>query len=240
MRKYIILLLIIALSAGGLYYTFSDVSYDYYDEAKVLYDEGQYKKAHDLLEIGLSKNPLNRKIIALKGKVYPIVEGQQNLKEAEAKYQEAINLALNGQISSAKLSMSKAYELASKVTSTSMVKDKADELLRKIERDSTLVLENAPEARYKNALKHEGDGNLLRAYEALSNIDVQNEKVRRKMSDIAFRLGEERYSGFAGKPSVNEHLVRDAIYWYSQVQPFDDNYEKAEQRINELKLMNTK
>lgn len=239
MRKWIGLLIVIGLVAGGLYYTYSDESYDYYRQAKKLYEEGEYVRAHDLLEEGLRINQLNRKIIALKGKVYPIVQGQEDYKEAEALYQEAINLALEGRVQSAKLKMSKAYELAGKVTSSSLVKEKADDLIRKIERDSTLVLDSAAETQFKNAVKQESEGNLQRAYEGLSNIEVKNEKIRRKMSDIAFRLGEIRYREIMSSDVANEHYVRDAIYWYSQVQPFDDQYTIASERINELKLMKT-
>jgi len=240
-RKGIIFVsVVIVVIALGFYIALQDKSYDYYYKAKELYDQGKYRQAHDLLETGLSKNPLNRKIISLKGKVYPIVEGEENLKEAQKLYDQAINLALEGKIPDAKLAMSRAYELVNKVSSSSLVKDEADELIRKIERDSTLVLENAPDTRYKNALKLESEGQLVRAFEALNNIDVQSEKVIRKKSDIAFRLGERRYSSLKGSSAANEHFVQDALYWYSQVQPFDERYETAMARINELKLMKTK
>lgn len=240
MRKYLFVFVLIVIIASGFIYSLSDESYDYYEKAQALYEEGKYREAHDMLEIGLSINKLNRKIIALKGKLYPIVQGEQNLREATQLYEEAINLALNDKISAAKISMSRAYELASKVTSSSLVKEEADELLRKIARDATLVLDNAPDREFKKALKHENDGKLLRAYEVLNNIDVQSEKIRRKKSDIAFRLAEDKYRDIKGEDTVNEFIVKDIIYWYSQVQPFDDRYEAAGSRISELKLINTK
>jgi len=239
MKKYIFWAFVISLAASGLYFTFTDESYEYYKKAKALYEEGEYREAHELLEIGLQKNQLNRKIIALKGKLYPIVEGEQNLKEAKELYEEAVNLALQGRISAAKISMSRAYELAGKITSSSLVKDEADELIRKIERDATLVLESAPETQFKNAVKRESEGKLVRAYEILNNIDMKNEKVKRKMSDIAYRLGDRRYRELAGESAANEHLVADAVYWFSQVQAFDDKYISAEKKISELKLMKT-
>jgi len=240
MRKYIFLAVTILIVSSGLYYTFTDKSYDYYKKAKVLYEEGKYYEANEMLEAGLRINQLNRKIIALKGKVYPIVQGQDDYKEANQLYEDAINLAMNGKVTSAKLKLSKAYELAGKVTSSSLVKDKADELIKKIERDSTLVLDSAAETQFKNALKQEADGNLLRAYEGLNNIQLKNEKMKRKMSDIAYRLGERRYREIKRSDIANEHYVRDAIYWFSQVQPFDDSYSTASERINELKMMKTK
>lgn len=239
MKKYIFIIIVLLAIGGGFVYTLMDESYDYYEKAKVLYEEGKYKEAHDMLEIGLSKNKLNRKIIALKGKIYPIVQGQEKLEEAKALYEEAINLALEGRVQDAKLKLSRAYDLADDVTTSSLVYDDAQDLIRKIERDATLVLDSAPETQYRNALKLEGEGKLLRAFEALNNIEMKSEKVRRKMSDIAFRLGEIRFRELEGQVSPNEHYVRDAIYWYSQVQPFDDNYMTASQKINELKFKNT-
>lgn len=240
MKNYLVVLVIIIAVASGLYYTFSDESYEYYDRAKELYEQGKYREANEQLEIGLRINNLNRKIIALKGKVYPIVQGEQDYKEAEQLYQEAINLALEGRIDAAKISMSRAYDLVHKVTSSSLVYEEAQELLRKIERDSSLVLEGAADTQYRNALKHEGEGNLIRAYEALSNIEVQNEKIKRKMSDLAYRLGERRYRTIKDKAEPEESYVYDAIYWFSQVQPFDEKYMTASDRISELKLINTK
>ncbi|PLX68350.1 MAG: hypothetical protein C0602_09220 [Denitrovibrio sp.] len=239
-RHFIVIFVIVAVFAGGLYYTFTDASYDHYNRALELYNEGKYREANEQLEIGLRKNNLNRKIIALKGKVYPIVQGEQDYEEAEKLYQESINLALEGKIPAAKLAMSRAYELVSKVTTSSLVYEEAQELIRKIERDSSLVLEGATESLIKRATKHEAQGDLIRAFETLNNIEIKNEKVKRKMSDIAFRLGERRYRSFKGQSVVEETYVQDAIYWFSQVQPFDDKYLAANNRISELKLITTK
>jgi len=239
-KKILILLVLTAVVAGGLYYTFTDKSYEYYDRAKKLYDEGKYLQANDLLETGLRINQHNRKIISLKGKVYPIVEGQKNYKEAKELYEEAINLALNGRREAAKLAMSRAYDLAYKVSKSSLVRDEAQDLIKKIARDAPLVLDSSIETQYKNAIKFESEGNLVRAYEALNYIEVKNEKTKRKLSELAFRIGEERFKDVSGKSAANEHLVSDALYWYSQVQPFDERYMKANERINELKLMKTK
>jgi len=239
-KKYLGLISLAVIIAIAVYSYVNDESYDYYDRAKVLYEEGKYIEAYEQLEIGQSINQLNRKIISLKGKLYPIVEGAKNYKEANALYEEAINLALNGKTDAAKIAMSQAYDLAYKVSASSLVRDEAQELIRKIARDATLVLDSAPGIQYKNAIKHEAEGDLVRAYEALNNIDIKNEKIKRKQSEIAYRLGEQRYMKFAGQEVVSEHLVRDAIYWYSQVHAFDDNYMNANQRINELKLLKTK
>jgi tetratricopeptide (TPR) repeat protein len=239
MKKFIVILVIVVAVAAGLYYTFTDESYDYYRRAKVLYEQGNYIEANELLEEGLRINQLNRKIISLKGKVYPIVEGNRNYEEAEKLYQESVNLALEGKSDAAKIAMSKAYDLAFKVSASSLVKEKADDLIRRIERDAPLVLESAPDTQLRNAQRHESEGNLNRAYEVLNNIDIKNEKIKRKMSDIAYRLGERRYKQINDMTEPNEHFITDAIYWYSQVQPFDDNYLAADSRISELKLLNS-
>lgn len=240
MRKYIVALVIVVLTGAAVYHIYFDKSYQYYDQAKVLYDQGKYREAYQTIDQGLKINMLNRKLLDLKGKVYPIVEGQADYKEASKLYEDAINLAMNGQVDAAKIKLSKAYDLAFRVGSASGVRDQAQELIRKIERDATLVLDSAQETMYKNALKLEGEGNLLRAYEALSNISVKSEKIKRKMSDIAFRIGERSYMKIKQEKLPSDYVVKDAEYWYSQVQPFDDNYMNANNRINELRLMKTK
>jgi len=239
MKGTLLILLFLALTGVGLYYTFTDESYDYYNRAKVLYEEEKYIEAHSLLEEALKINTLNRKVISLKGKLYPIVQGQQNLKDAEAAYEDAINLALKGEVVEARLKMSQAYDYASKITVSSLVKDEADELLAKIARDSTLVIDKAPDTLYKNAMKFVRKGNLTRAYEALNNIEVANEKIKRKKSELAFKLGERRFNDIKNKSKVYSSEVYDAIYWFSKVQPFDDRYSASRDRLEELKLMKT-
>lgn len=239
MRKLLFFLLVIAVGALGLFYTLSNISYDYYIKAKALYEQGKYKEAYEMLDIGSRKDPYNRKIISLKGKVYPIVQGRQDLKEAQQLYEDAINLALQGQVDNAKIKMSRAYDLAFKIGSASGVRADAQELIRKINRDAPLVLDSAQETRYRNAIKQETEGNLERAYQILANIDVKNEKIRRKMSNLAFHLGERRYKQIKIETKPNAGLVNDAIYWYSQVQPFDDNFLKATQIVNKLKVIKT-
>jgi tetratricopeptide (TPR) repeat protein len=239
MRKYLVIFTIVFVIGAGLYYTFTDESYDYYNRAQELYEQGEYIRAHDMVEEALRINKLNRKAISLKGKLYPIVQGQQNFKEAEALYQEAVNLALKGNVVQAKLAMSKSYDLASKITTSSLVYEEAQELIEKIVRDSTLVIDKAPDTLYKNALKFIKEGKLIRAYEALNNIEIENEKIKRKKSELAFRLGERRFKDISEKSIAYSSEVQDAIYWYSRVQPFDDRYATASERVNELKLMKT-
>jgi hypothetical protein len=48
-----------------------------------------------------------------------------------------------------------------------------------------------------------------------------------------------RYREIKSSGDANEHYVRDSLYWFSLVQPFDDRYTTAAERINKLKLTKT-
>ncbi len=67
MKKYLGLITLVVVIVVAVYSYVNDESYDYYNRAKVLYEEGKYIEAYEQLEIGQSINQLNRKIISLKG-----------------------------------------------------------------------------------------------------------------------------------------------------------------------------
>jgi tetratricopeptide (TPR) repeat protein len=236
MKRFLILLAIIGIVGYGVYYTFTSKSYELSREAEKLYNEGQYRDAFRLADQALNLNRLNRQAIALRPKLRRIVEGEDMLDKAKSFYEEGVNLGLEGKVNDAKLKMSQAYKIATDIPGLSPSKPEAKELMKKINRDMELIIERAPEVQYREAMKYVGMGDLTRAYEALSNIDPQNEKVQRKMSELAYQLGTQRYETVVSGGG-NKGIVTDGIYWFSAVQQFDENYADAQYKISELKKL---
>lgn len=239
MKGFILVLSLVAIIAGGMYYTFSSKSYVLSREAQKQYDQGNYPEAYVLVKEAMKFNKFNREAIALRPKLRRIVEGADSLDEANRLYQDALNKALAGDVASAKLEMSQAYTIAQKITGLSPSKPAAKELMKKIERDTELVINKAPEMQYNNAVKYIGEGNLIRGYEALSNINPRTGKVKNKMSEVAYQLGLQRYESITGG-SVSNSLINDATYWFSNVEPADPNFTDANMKIEELKKMKIK
>lgn len=234
MKGFFLVLSLVIVVAGGMYYTFSSKSYKLSREAQQEYDKGNYATAYDLVKEAMQYNKFNRQAIALRPKLRRIVDGAASLEEANKLYEDALNKALAGDVNGAKLEMSQAYTIAQKITGLSPSKPAAKELMKKIERDTREVVNKAPEIQYQNAVRYIGDGDLIRGYEALSNIDPQNQKVKQKMSETAYQIGLERYTSVkAGNTSKN--IVDDAIYWFSNVQPSDANFSDANLKTEELR-----
>jgi len=236
MKRFLILLAVIAVAGYGVYYTFTSKSYELSREAERLYNEGQYREAYNLVVESMNLNRLNRQAIALRPKLRRIVEGEDMLNEAKKLYEDGVNLGLEGRIDDAKLKMSQAYKIATDIPGLSPSKPEAKELIRKINRDTELILERAPEVQYREAMKYVGTGDLTRAYEALGNIDPQTEKVQRKRSELAYQLGMQRYEAVISG-SGNKGIIEDGVYWFSAVQQFDENYADAQYKISELKKL---
>ncbi|WP_303852354.1 hypothetical protein [Seleniivibrio woodruffii] len=236
MKRFLILLAVLAVAGYGAYYTFTSKSYELSREAEQLYNEGRYQEAYDLVVAAMNLNRLNRQAIALRPKLRRIVEGEDMLEKAKTLYEEGVNLGLEGKTDDAKLKMSQAYKIATDIPGLSPSKPEAKELIKKINRDTELILERAPEVQYREAMKYVGSGDIARAYEALGNIDPQTEKVQRKRSELAYQLGMQRYES-ALNGAGGKGFAEDGIYWFSAVQKFDGNYADAQHKIAELKKL---
>ncbi|MGE4268367.1 MAG: hypothetical protein AB7F25_13120 [Deferribacterales bacterium] len=236
MKRFLILLAVIAVAGYGVYYTFTSKSYELSREAEKLYNEGKYREAYGLADEALNLNKLNRKAIALRPKLRRIVEGEDMLNEAKTLYEDGVNLGLEGKVDEAKLKLSRAYKIATDIPGLSPSKPEAKELMKKINRDTELIIERGPEVQYREAMKYVGGGDLTRAYEALGNIDPQNEKIQRKRSELAYQIGMQRYESVISGMG-NKGIAQDGIYWFSAVQQFDENYADAQYKISELKRL---
>lgn len=239
-KKIIITLAVVAVVAFGWYYVLTSQSYEMSRKAQELYDKGEYREAYELADKALRLDRLNRQAISLRPKLMRIVEGEDMLIEATRLYEDAVNKALEGKVEEAKLEMSQAYTIADNITGLSPSKPKAKELIRKIERDAAVIIDSAPETQYLTAVKYIGEGNLIRAYEALSNITLDSEKVRTKKSELAYQIGMQRYEAAMAQEIPPASIVQDGIYWFSNVSKSDSNYIDAVGRTETLQQLRTR
>ncbi|WP_277657077.1 hypothetical protein [Seleniivibrio woodruffii] len=236
MKAFLVVVSIFAILAVGFYFSLNTRSYDLSREAQQLYDKGEYREAYTKVDEALNLNRLNRQAIALRPKLMRIVEGEDLLGEAKKLYEDGVSVGLEGNVEDAKIKMKRAYDIANSIPGLSPSKPEAKELIKNINRDTQMIIDRAPEIKYREAMKHVGSGDLVRAYEALGNIDPQTEKIQRKRSEIAYQMGMHRYNAVLSTGG-NKGLVEDGIYWFSAVADFDENYADAQNKISELKKL---
>ncbi|WP_022849933.1 hypothetical protein [Limisalsivibrio acetivorans] len=236
-RAIIALTLGFILAAAGIYNTMQDKSWDYYREAKKLYEEERYYEAHETVKQALDENQYNRRALILKGDLYAIITGLENLKNAKKLYQQGMNQAMQGEYDKAKLSLSRAYDLADNVPSDSVSYEEALELMKKIASESETVLNKAPEQQFKRAQRLFEQGYSERAFEALNTLPEQTERSMRLRSEIAYRIGSERYNELLERQKPSDVELNDALYWLEQVRPGDPNYQESLRKKGRLREM---
>jgi tetratricopeptide (TPR) repeat protein len=237
MKKILAVLIIVGFFGALLYSYLSDESVTYYKKAEQLYEEGKYFEAHETVKQALDKNTFNRKALILKAKLYDIVLGEESYSEAKKLYEESINYAMQGDYERASYALKRSVELADKVPSTAPAKEKADELLKKIDRDADFVLSKAPEILFKKAKNFYEQGNYRRAFEDLNRLPSLSPEGSSLKSSAAYNIGLEGYSEITRNPDVPKEVIYDAIYWFEQVESGHQNYSDAAEKLTALREM---
>ncbi len=79
-------------------------------------------------------------------------------------------------------------------------------------------------------------GDLIEAYELLESIEINDPNIELLKNKIAFELGERRYNNILGADfKVTEIEIRDAIYWFSQVNKDSEFYNESRKYIETLR-----
>ncbi|QAR33528.1 hypothetical protein EP073_08975 [Geovibrio thiophilus] len=236
MKKFLIGFVFISVFFGALLYNYlSDESHALYNEAVKLYEQKKYFEAHEKVKEAMDKNILNRKAIALKAKLYDIVTGEENYNDASRLYEEAVNLAMQGNAEQARVNIIRALELLDRVPSTAPAKEKADKLIERISRDAEPLLNKAPDVAYRRAKSFYEQGSYRRAFENLNRLPALSPEGKAMKSSAAYRAGMDVYSSLQTLPDVSNAELYDAIYWFEQVEAGQPDYADASEKLNELR-----
>lgn len=235
MKKIIGISLIIALFAGIYIYIKLDKSYELYKEAKELYENGNvyqaYKKAEDAVRI----NNYNKKALLFKAKLYTIVSSNEKYKAAENLYKESKKALFEEDYERAKLLISNAYEQILSIPENAPIKDEAIKLQKLIEQEIENIKKTAPKKYYDKALSLTAQNDYIAAFELLNKLNSDDPKIIRLKSDIAFKIGTDRYTSILKQNNPSEIEVLDAIYWLNNVDKNSPNYDIAQKYIKVLK-----
>ncbi|MGE4498592.1 MAG: tetratricopeptide repeat protein [Deferribacterales bacterium] len=236
MKKFLLGFVLISVFFGALLYNYmSDESHALYDEAVKLYEQQKYFEAHEKVKEAMDKNILNRKAILLKAKLYEIVAGEENYNEASRLYEEAVNLAMQGNSEQARVNILRALELLDQVSSAVPAKEKTDRLIERISRDAEPLLNKAPDIAYRRAKSLYEQGNYRRAFENLVRLPALSPEGKAMKSSAAYKAGMDVYASLKDLPDVSNAELYDAIYWFEQVESGQPDYSDAAEKLTELR-----
>jgi tetratricopeptide (TPR) repeat protein len=236
MKKFLIGFVLISVFFGALLYNYlSDESHALYNEAVKLYEQKKYFEAHEKVKEAMDKNILNRKAILLKAKLYDIVTGEENYREASRLYEEAVNLAMQGNSDQARVNIVRALELLDRVPSTAPSKENADRLIERISRDAEPLLNKAPDVAYRRAKSFYEQGNYRRAFESFNRLSALSPEGKVMRSSAAYKAGMDVYISLRDLPDVSNAELYDAIYWFEQVESGQPEYTDAAEKLGELR-----
>lgn len=235
MKKLISILLIIAIFGGIYIYIKFDKSFKLYNEAKSLYEEGNFYQAYKKAEEAVEANNYNKKALMLKAKLYGIVSSIEKYKKAEELYRESKKAYFQEDYEKAKQLIANAYEQILSIPEDAPNKAERLKLKKLIEEEIENISKALPEKYYEKALFLTSQNDYIAAFELLNKIDSNDPKLLRLKSDIAFKIGTDRYTNILTNKNPSETEILDAIYWLNNVEKNSPNYDIAQKYIKVLR-----
>ncbi|MBZ4644027.1 MAG: hypothetical protein PWQ25_543 [Deferribacteres bacterium] len=234
MKKILGLFIIISVFTGLFFYFKYDKSYQLYNEAKLLYEEGKINQAYDKIKEALKENHFNKKALILKAKLYTILSNREKLETASKLYKESKKAFFEEDFEKAKLLISNAYEIVTSIPESAENKKDALSLQKQIEKDIGKIQSVEPNVYYQKALNLTEKKDYIGAFELLNKLNTSDKKLLNLKSELAFKIGTERYTSILQKKNPGETEILDAIYWLNNVDKDNPNYTLSQKYIQIL------
>jgi tetratricopeptide (TPR) repeat protein len=236
MKKLLSAITIIILFLIIIFYVFTDKSYRLTKKAEEYYRENNIKEANKIVNEALALNKLNRKALILKNKITKQLEFKDKLEEAEKLYNEALKDLQNKKLEEARVKLMSSLDLINSSHLNKGLSNKAERLREDIIEKIHKLTNQLTEKYIEKANERYKAGDLIEAYEFLESIEINDPNIELYKSKIAFELGERRYNNILGADfKVTELEIRDAIYWFSQVNKDSEYYNKSRKYIKTLR-----
>lgn len=233
--KYLIFIFAFGIIITLIVYITMSKSYNYYGKAKEAFEEQNYKEALIYVNKALEKDNLNRPALLLKTKINKILNSNEKYKKAKEFHKTAMRHLFEENYSEARYFISKSYGLILSIPTDAHNIEKVNELRKQVEKDLDKIMAIIPSKFYDTAVKLAEKGQYITAFEYLNNLQNQNRETIELKNQLAFKIGTERYSKIIASKKAKDHVVRDAIYWLSQVSEESTLYDQAQKQIQILK-----
>ena len=236
MKKLLSAITIIILFLIIVFYIFTNKSYKLTRKAEEYYRENKIEEANKIVNEALALNKLNRKAIMLKSKITKQLEFKDKLEEAEELYNEALKDLENKKLEEARIKLMSSLDLINSSRLNKGLSDKVERLKEDIIDRIHKLTDQLTEKYIEEANERYNAGDLIEAYELLESIEINDPNIELFKSKIAFELGERRYNNILGADfKVAKIEIRDAIYWFSQVNKDSEFYNKSRKYIETLR-----
>ncbi len=234
---FVLVVTVFLLSVGYFTYRyFNGEDFKLYDEAVILYDEGDIEGAHDKLIEAYNIRKTNRKVLALKTIVYQLLRYKELLIMANEAYEKALGAADRDDYISAAEYVDLALISLDGISEKAENYEEAMELQKKVVSVANEIIEKAPLRYYDKGIIFLKEGEFEKAYYSLTYIGKPSLEVIQLKSDIAYKLGNKQYEKTVNNISeVDLFLVRDAIFWYSKIDESYIDYKDANIKLDKLK-----
>ena len=236
MKKLLSAITIIILFLIIVFYIFTNKSYKLTRKAEEYYRENKIEEANKIVNEALALNKLNRKAIMLKSKITKQLEFKDKLEEAEELYNEALKDLENKKLEEARIKLMSSLDLINSSRLNKGLSDKVERLKEDIIDKIHKLTDQLTEKYIEEANERYNAGDLIEAYELLESIEINDPNIELLKNKIAFELGERRYNNILGADfKVTEIEIRDAIYWFSQVNKDSEFYNESRKYIETLR-----
>lgn len=234
---FILVVTVFLVSVGYFTYRyFNGEDFKLYDEAVILYDEGDIEGAHEKLVMAYNIRKTNRKVLALKTEVYQLLRYKKLLIMANKAYEKALGAADRGDYVSAAEYVDLALVSLDGISEKAENYDEAMELQKKVVLVAQEVIEKAPLRYYDKGMIFLKEGEYEKAYYSLTYIGKPSAEVVQLKSDLAYKLGNKQYDKAINNMGVADlFLVRDAIFWYSKIDESYVDHKDANIKLDKLK-----
>ncbi len=208
-----------------IYFTyryFNGEDFKLYDEAVILFEDGDIEGAHNKLVEAYNIRKTNRKVLALKTTVYQLLQYKELLKTAYKAYEKALSAVDRDDYVFAAEYVDLALISLDGISEKAENYDEAMELQKKVVQVAEEIIEKAPLRYYDKGIIFLKEGEYEKAYYSFTYIGNPSKEVIQLKSDIAYKLGNKQYEkAISNMGNIDLFLVRDAIFWYSKI---DENY----------------
>lgn len=237
--RFIFVLVVTLFLVSVIYFTyryFDGEDFKLYDEAVILFENGNIEEAHDKLVEAYNIRKTNRKVLALKTTVYQLLRYKELLIIANNAYEKALGAVDRDDYISAAEYVDLALISLDGISEKAENYDEAMELQKKIVQVADEIIEKAPLRYYDKGIIFLKEGEYEKAYYSFTYIGKPSEVVIQLKSDLAYKLGNKQYEkAINSMGDIDLFLVRDAIFWYSKIDESYIDHKDATVRLDNLK-----
>jgi len=237
MNKYTIIALPILLVSVLFIYVLFNKSFILYRQADELYKNGKINESYEIVQDSLKYYKFNRKSLYLKSKIQRYIKNEEKYKRALALYDSGSLYYKNGDLENAETCFREGLDLLTTIPMNIAPPEESKKLSEGFLAGLSEVLADVSNKNYNKALELLHKGDLLEAYSVILLTDHKDTKVTVLKSTIAYSIGKGRFYKVAAEGfKAKEHVLRDILYWLSQVDKSSEYYNESYQMIGKIKL----